>query len=88
MQEEKQPLLPPEEVEAVSSPSFSNWSCSDDDSDRNLEDNKDTATETPEDSLRLEWWEEEKRKTEEKEDEMLEEQEALLESFATARKEE
>jgi hypothetical protein len=44
-----------------------------------LEDDKDAATETPEDSPRLEWWEE---------DEMLEEQEALLESFATACKEE
>jgi hypothetical protein len=79
VKEEEQPLPPPEEVEAVSSPSFSDWSSSDDDSERNLEDDKDAAIETLEDSPRLEWWEE---------DEMLEEQEALLESFATACKEE
>jgi hypothetical protein len=53
-----------------------------------LEDDEDAATETPEDSLRLEWWEEAERKAEEEEEEMLEEKEALLESFALARKEE
>jgi hypothetical protein len=83
VKEEEQPLPPSEEVEAVSSPSFSDWSSSDDDSERSLEDNKDVATEMPDDSPRLEWWEEAERKAEEEEDEMLEEQEALLESFAT-----
>jgi hypothetical protein len=52
-----------------------------------LEDDKDAATEMSEDSPRLEWWEKAERKAEE-EDEMLEEQEALLESFATVCKEE
>jgi hypothetical protein len=40
------------------------------------------------DSPRLEWWEGAERKAEEEEDKILEEQEALLESFANARKEE
>jgi hypothetical protein len=80
VEEEEQPLPPSEEVEAVSSPSFSDWSFLDNDSERNLEDDEDAAMETPEDSPRLEWWEEVERKAEE--------QEALLESFATARKEE
>jgi hypothetical protein len=53
-----------------------------------LEDDEDTAMETPKDSLHLEWWEEPERKTDEEEDKMPEEQEALLESFATARKKE
>jgi hypothetical protein len=53
-----------------------------------LEDNEDTAKETPKDSPCLEWWEEAERKAGDEEDEMLEEQEALLESFATACKEE
>jgi hypothetical protein len=88
MEEEEQPVPPSKEVEALSSPSFSGWSFSDDDSERNLEDDEDAVTETPEDSPRLEWWEESERKTKEEKDEMLEEQEALLESFATARKEE
>jgi hypothetical protein len=52
-----------------------------------LEDDEDAVTETPRDSLRLEWWEEAKRKAEEEEDEMLEKQEALLESFKAAHKE-
>jgi hypothetical protein len=86
-EEEEQPLPTLEEVEAVSSPSLSDWSSSNVDFERNLEDDKDTMTETPDDSPRLEWWEETEHKAEE-EDEMLEEQEALLESFATARKEE
>jgi hypothetical protein len=38
-------------VEATSSQSFSVWSFSDDDSERNLEDNKDATIETREDSL-------------------------------------
>jgi hypothetical protein len=75
-------------VEAVSSPSFSGWSSSDDDSERNLEDDEDALTEMPKDSPCLEWCEEAEHKAEGEEDEMLEEQEALLESFATARKEE
>jgi hypothetical protein len=58
------------------------------DSERNLEDDKDTTMEMLEDSPRLEWWEEAECKAEEEGEEMLEEQEALLESFATARKEE
>jgi hypothetical protein len=45
-------------VEVVSSPSFSVWSSSDDDFKRNLEDDEDTETEVPKDSLCLEWWEE------------------------------
>jgi hypothetical protein len=53
-----------------------------------LADDEDAATETLEDSPCLERWEEAKRKIKEEEDEMLKEQEALLESFATARKEE
>jgi hypothetical protein len=53
-----------------------------------LEDDEDAATETPEDSPRLEWWEEADRKAEEEGDKMLEEQEALLESFAIPHKEE
>jgi hypothetical protein len=88
VEEEEQPIPPPEEVEAVSSPSFSDWSSSDDDSKRNLEDDKDAATEMPEDSPCLEWWGKVEPKVEEEEKKMLEEQEALLESFATARKEE
>jgi hypothetical protein len=79
VKEEEQPLPPLEEVEAVSSPSSSDWSSSDDDSERSLKDDKDAATKMPEDSPHLEWWEE---------DEMLEEQEVLLDSFATACKEE
>jgi hypothetical protein len=85
VEEEEQSLPPPEEVEAVSSPSFSICSSLEDDSERNLEDDKDAGTEMPEDYPNLEWWEEAGRKAEEEEeDEMLEEQEALLESFATA----
>jgi hypothetical protein len=87
LEEEWQPLPWPKEGEAVSSPYFSNWSSSDDDSKRNLEDDKDAAMETPKDSPCLEWWEEAEHKNEE-EDEMLEKQEALLESFAIVRKEE
>jgi hypothetical protein len=76
-------------VEAVSSSSFSNWSSSDDDSERNLEVDEDVTMEMPEDSPHLEWREETELKAEEEEeDEMLKEQEALLESFTTARKEE
>jgi hypothetical protein len=86
--EEEQPLPLLEEVEAVSSPSFFDCSSLDDNSERNLEDDEDAATETPEDSSRLELWEEAERKAEKEKDEMLEEQEALLESFATACKEE
>jgi hypothetical protein len=88
MEEEEQPLPSSEEVEAVSFPSFSDWSSSNNDSERNLEDNEDTVIETLEDSPCLEWWEEVERKAEEEDDEMLEEQETLLESFTTARKEE
>jgi hypothetical protein len=88
VEEEEHSLPPPEEVEAVSFPSFSDWSSSDDDSKRNLEDDKDAATETLEDSPRLKWWEEAERKAEEEEYEMLEDQEAQLEFFATARKKE
>jgi hypothetical protein len=40
-------------VEAVSFPSFSVWSSSDEDSERNLEDNKDMVTENLEDFSRL-----------------------------------
>jgi hypothetical protein len=75
-------------MEALSFSSFYVWSSSDDDSERNLKDNKDMAIETPEDSPRLEWWEEAERKTEEEEDEMTKEQEVLLESFTIACKEE
>jgi hypothetical protein len=64
MEEEEQPLPSPEEVEAVSSPSFSVCSSLDDDSERNLEDDKDAAMETLEESTRLEWWEEAERKAE------------------------
>jgi hypothetical protein len=85
--EEEQSLPPPDDVEAVASPSFSGWSSSDGKSKRNLEDKEDAATETPEDSLRFECWEEAERKAEEEEEKMLEEQEALMESFATARRE-
>jgi hypothetical protein len=53
-----------------------------------LKDDEDAATETLKDSPHLEWWEKAKRKAEEEDDAMLEEQEAQLESFATARKEE
>jgi hypothetical protein len=53
-----------------------------------LKDDEDAATEMPKDSPHLEWWEEAKRKAKEEDDEMLEDQEAHLESFATARKEE
>jgi hypothetical protein len=60
-------------VKAISSPSFSHWSSSDEDSERNLEDDEDAMMETPEDSPCLEWWEEAERKAEEEEDEMLEE---------------
>jgi hypothetical protein len=87
VEDEEQPLPPPEEVEAVSSSSFSDWSSSDDASERNLEDDEDAATEMLEDSLRLEWCEEAEHNAEE-EEEMLEEQEVLLESFATTCKEE
>jgi hypothetical protein len=62
--EEEQTLPPLEEVEAVSSPSFSDWSSSDDNSERNLEDKEDAAMETPEDSPHLEWWEEAEHKAE------------------------
>jgi hypothetical protein len=41
-------------VEAVPSPSFFDWSSSDNDSERNFEDDEDATTETPEDSPRLE----------------------------------
>jgi hypothetical protein len=50
-----------------------------------LEDDEDAEMETPEDSPRLEWWEEAERKAEKEENEMIEEQEVLLESFATTR---
>jgi hypothetical protein len=73
MEEEEQHLPLSKEVEAVSSPSFSDWSSSEDDSERNLEDDEGTATEMLEDSLHLEWWEEVEHKAEEEEDEMLEE---------------
>jgi hypothetical protein len=85
VEEEEQFLPPSEEVETVSSPSFSVWSSSDDDSERNFEDDEDTTTEMPEDSLHLECLEKAERKAEE-EDEMLKKKEMLLESFATARK--
>jgi hypothetical protein len=55
--EEEQSLPKPDDVEAVYSPSFSGWSFSDDDSERKLEDNEDTANETPEDYPCLKWWE-------------------------------
>jgi hypothetical protein len=87
VEEEEQSLPPLKEVEAVSSSSFSVWSSSDDDSERNLDNDKDVASETHEDSPRLEWWEEAERKAEEEDDEMLKKQEALLAFFATARKE-
>jgi hypothetical protein len=61
-------LPPSEEVEAVSYPCFSDWSSSDDDSERNLEDDKDAATKTSEDSPCLECLEEVERKAEEEED--------------------
>jgi hypothetical protein len=51
--EEEHPLPLLEEVEAVPSPSFSIWSSSDDNSEKNLEDDEDAVTETPEDSLGL-----------------------------------
>jgi hypothetical protein len=57
-------------VEAVSSPSFSVWSSSNDDFERNLEDDKDATPETPEDSPSLEWWEEAELETEEEDDKM------------------
>jgi hypothetical protein len=63
MEEDHQPLSPPEEVEAVSFPSFSDWSSLDDDSERNLEDDEDAVTETPKDSPCLECWEEAEHKT-------------------------
>jgi hypothetical protein len=89
VEEEQQSLPPPKEVEVVFFLSFSVWSSSDNDSERNLEDDEDAAMETPEDSPCLEWWEEAEHKAEEEEeDKMLEEQEAQLESFATACKEE
>jgi hypothetical protein len=84
--EEEQSLPPLEDMEEVTSPSFSIWSSSDDECERKLEDDKDAAIETPKDSPHLEWWEEAERKAEE--DEILEQQEARLESFATTRKEE
>jgi hypothetical protein len=37
-----------------------------------LEDNEDTATEMPDDSPHLKWWEEAEHKAEEEEEEMLE----------------
>jgi hypothetical protein len=55
VEEDEQSLPPPEEVEAVSSPSFSIKSSSDNNSERNLEDNEDAVAEMPEDSPRLEW---------------------------------
>jgi hypothetical protein len=55
MEEEEQSLPPLEEVEAAPSPSFSNWSSSDNNSKRNLEDDEDPATEMSEDSPHLEW---------------------------------
>jgi hypothetical protein len=71
--EEAQSLPTPDDVEAVASPSFSGWSSSDGESERNLEDNADVATETPEGFSAFEWWEEAERKAEEeeKEDKML-----------------
>jgi hypothetical protein len=86
--EEEQSLPSPDDMEAISSPSFSGWSSSDEDSNSNLEDDEDTATNKLEDSLHLEWWEEAEHKAEEKEDEMLNEQDAMPESLATTRKEE
>jgi hypothetical protein len=83
----RSPFHHSEEVEAISSLSFSDWSSLDEDSERNLEDDEDAATKTSEDS-HLEWREEAERKAEEEEDEMLEGKEAMLESFATTRKEE
>jgi hypothetical protein len=86
----RSPFHHSEEVEAVSSLSFSDWSSLDEDSERNLEDDEDAATKTSEDS-HLEWREEAERKAEEEEeeeDEMLEGKEVMLESFATMRKEE
>jgi hypothetical protein len=50
---EEQSPPPLEEVEAVSFPSFSVWSSSNEDSERNLEDNKDMLTENLEDFSRL-----------------------------------
>jgi hypothetical protein len=44
VEQEEQPLPPSKEVEVVSSPSFSDWSSSDDNSERNLEDDKDAMT--------------------------------------------
>jgi hypothetical protein len=53
VEEEEHPLPSLEEVEVVPFPSFSVRSSSDDNSKRNLEDDEDAATETPEDSLGL-----------------------------------
>jgi hypothetical protein len=55
-------------VEALASPSFSGWSSSDGKSERNLEDNEDVATETPEGFSTFELSEEAERKAEEEED--------------------
>jgi hypothetical protein len=55
-------------VEALASPSFSGWSSSDGKSERNLEDNEDVATETPEGFSAFELSEEAERKAEEEED--------------------
>jgi hypothetical protein len=85
---EEESLPPLEEDEAVSSPSFFVSSSLDDQSERNLVNDEDGETETLENSPCLEWWEEAERKAEEEDNEILEEQEALLESFATPRKEE
>jgi hypothetical protein len=44
--EEEHSLPPPKDIEAVSSPTFSGWSSSNDKSERKLEDAEDAATET------------------------------------------
>jgi hypothetical protein len=54
VEEKEQPFPSLEEVEAVSSPSFSVWLSSDDDSKRNLEDDEDATIEMPHDSPHLE----------------------------------
>jgi hypothetical protein len=46
MVEEEHSLPPPKDIEAVSSPTFSGWSSSNDKSERKLEDAEDAATET------------------------------------------
>jgi hypothetical protein len=83
---EEEQSLPRRKGESSLLPS-SDWSSLDDDSERNLEEDEDVVTETPEVSPRLEWWEEVDRKANEEEDEMLKEQEAPLDFFATAHNE-